>query len=162
MQPKEEIESFYSKPDPWDYQKTEADIKRREKLVRLAGLHGPYERCLDIGAGEGWITQLYPAKIVHGFEISDQAAARFPQNVKRVLQPEGKYDLICATGVFYGHYDWRLFMEFIKNHGSRIVLVSSMAHGELPCVDTIGKCLHDERYPYRHTEQRTRIFEVAK
>lgn len=161
MQPIDEIEKSYKAEDPWHYKTTPDDINRKKKLIDLASKFGPYERALDIGAGEGWITQDLPAKEIHGYEVSDNAASRFPENVKRVLAPQGKYDLILATGIFYGHYNWQLFMEFIRNHASKHILVSSMVPGEHVCVNEIGKVIHQEEFKYRHCNQRTRMFQVG-
>lgn len=160
MQAFEEIEKSYNTPDPWGYKTNPLDARRKAILTGIAGFHGPYEKCLDIGAGEGWITEAYPAKILHGLEVSNQAAARFPENVKRVVVPEGKYDLICATGIFYGHYNWPFFLQLIKEHASKHVLVSSIASWELKQVDGIGKEIFRAEYVYNVDKQRTRIFEV--
>lgn len=162
----EQIEESYNTPDPWQYQVTQDDIDRKDRLITVAKGFADdlpdkkYLRCLDIGAGEGWITKDYPAKELYGYEVSNQAAARFPVNVKRVVAPEGKYDLICATGVFYEHYHWEFFLKMIKNHASHHVLVSSVRQWELPVVNTIGPCLYSETFKYREWEQLLRIFKV--
>ena len=160
MQPFKEIEESYNNPDPWGYQSNRDDILRRDILIDISKRFGPYERCLDIGAGEGWITKMYPAKEIFGYELSHQAAARFPPNVNRATVIKGKYDLICATGVFYRHYDWRTFLNIIKTHASKHVLVSSIEDWEIPEVNKIGKVLYETRYKYRDWNQRTRMFEV--
>lgn len=161
MQPFEEIERNYEQPDPWGYQTNEDDQKRKRTIIEVATFFGPYQRCLDIGAGEGWITKDYPAKELHGYEYSNNAAARFPETVKRVVVPIGKYDLVCATGVMYGHYNWPFFMQLIKDHSSKYVLVSSIDAWELPCVNDIGKEIYRTQYDYREWKQRTRMFKLT-
>lgn len=160
MQPISEIEQSYNTVDPWQYQSNPDDINRKKILCGLSERFGPYERVLDIGAGEGWITSGYSGKNKHGLEVSNQAASRFPSNVKRVIVPEGKYDLVCATGIFYGHYNIPFFLKLIKECASRHILVSSIAAWEHKCVNDLGKEIHRQEYPYREWTQRTRIFEV--
>ncbi len=160
-QPKAEIEKSYETPDPWQYQKTPDDIRRKALLIAVAAAHGPYERCLDIGAGEGWITADYPARFRWGFELSDNAAARFPAAVQRANPPEGRYDLVAANGIMYGHYDHQLFFRLIRQHASRHVLISSVAAWELPQVSGLGKVIFEAKFPYRERlDQRIRMFEV--
>lgn len=158
MQSFKEIEDSYEKPDPWGYQSNAEDEKRKRVLIAVATLFGPFERCLDIGAGEGWVTQHYPAKQIHGYELSNKAASRFPSNVQRVVVPTGKYDLICATGIFYGHYNWPFFIQLIKNHASKYLLISSIDSWEIKEVETLGREMFRAEYPYREWKQRTRIF----
>ena len=63
MQTKQELENWYEQEDPWDYTITEDDIYRTHfYLTVLEDLDGTYERALDIGAGEGFITKDLPAK----------------------------------------------------------------------------------------------------
>lgn len=151
---------YRSKPDPWGYQTNRCDIFRKAKLLAVSYRFGPYKRCLDIGAGEGWITADYPADEIYGYEFSDTAAARFPANVKRVIEPEGKYDLITCTGIFYAHYDWYPLMQLVLNHASKHVIVSSIKQWEITEVNDIGRELHYEEFPYREFDQRLRVFQV--
>ena len=171
MQPFEEIEKQYEQEDPWGYKTNPSDLQRRKILWGISFAYGEgdgfdkfigFKRCLDIGAGEGWITQGYPALEVCGLEISNQAAERFPNNVKRVVAPEGDYDLVCATGIFYPHYNWPFFMELIQRHASNIVIVSSIEDWEHECVNKIGEELFRATYPYREYKQRTRVFRVKR
>jgi len=154
------LDTWYSQPDPWGYQTNNHDINRKERLIMLANFFGPFERCLDIGAGEGWITKDYPAKEIHGYEKSDLAAARFPPNVGRPIPIVGKYDLVCATGVFYAHYPWDIFLGLVKEHASKYVLVSSIRDWEVECVEQIGTEIARQEYPYREFIQCTRVFRV--
>lgn len=162
MQPKDEIEKQYEIPDPWEYQKTPDDLNRKRILTMTVKIFGPYERLLDIGAGEGWITQDYPVPVLHGYELSNNASKRFPSNVKRIDIPDGSYDIVTCTGIFYPHYDWLGFMDIIYEHASKHVLVSSIKAWEHPCVDRIGNCIHEEEYKYREYVQRMRLFQVKR
>lgn len=166
MQPFNEIEAHYNKPDPWAYQTSPQDQRRRENLYHAVRIFGPYQRLLDVGAGEGWITAGYPVPVRHGLELSNQAAARFPAGVTHVVVPEGRYDLVACTGIFYGHYNWPFFMEVIRRHASRHVLVCGVASWEHACVEQIGTPVYEERFPYwidgKEFQQRLRVFEVKE
>lgn len=104
-----------------------------------------------------------PADEIHGYEISDNAAARFPKNVTRVLDPQGKYDLVVATGVLYPQYDWDHFVNLIKAHASNIVLTSNIKSWEvMAAILTIpGKEIFSAEFSYRDYVQKLRIFDVS-
>lgn len=168
MQPKQEIEDNYKTPDPWGYQTREDDYERRERIRNAARRHCPnksgmYLKALDIGCGEGWISQYLPALNVHGFELSDNAASRFPVNVLRVTDPQDKYDLVITTGTLYGHYDWQGMTDIIKRCASRIVIVSYIATWELPeAIARIpGKQIEQIEFPYAEYIQRLRVFDLT-
>lgn len=163
-QPKSEILKPYEKPDPWGYKTNSDDIERRNLIVTIAKHYAPFESALDIGAGEGWITKELPAYNLYGYELSDEAANRFPKYVMRTLEPKGEYDLVVATGVLYPWYDWEIFVDMINRHASNIVLVSSMPKGE--CREAIekinGKQLLQMEFPYREHGQILRVFRMNK
>ncbi len=164
-QTKEQLETWYAQPDPWGYKASEADQFRLAKFLEVIHQFGPYKKLLDIGAGEGFLTSQYPVPVLHGYELSDAAAARFPANVHRAggqFQVDNDYDLVVATGVFYEQYDWSLFLELIKYAAAKHVLVSSIAHREHCCVNRIGKTLLDVSFDYGDYTQRLRLFEVSK
>ena len=111
MQTKGEIESWYSQQDPWDYEKTPDDQFRKETILEHLK---SYERALDIGAGEGWITQDIKAKEIHAIEWSDKAAERLKTPISRVFKPEGTYDLIMTNGTLYEQYNWQQIIDWLK------------------------------------------------
>lgn len=124
-------------------------------------MFGHFNCALDLGAGEGWITKDLPAYERWGYELSDNAAARFPPAVKRVLEPAGKYDLVVATGVLYGHYDWRKMLRIIRERASRIVLTCHIKSWELAAVAEVpGMQIIDFEFPYRDWTQKLRVFEI--
>lgn len=130
MQSKDELERWYSQADPWKYETTNDDAKRKQ--IILSKLSGKYKRALDIGAGEGFITKDLPATTIEAIEISDLAASRFPENVKRVHGPKGTYDLIIATGVFYDQYNWKQMHQWILDHASGTIVTSNIKSWEHP------------------------------
>lgn len=157
-QPKEEIEKFYEKKDPWAYTENPEDLKRKQKILeKLEGRH--YKRALDIGGGEGWISKDLPADEIEVLEISDNAKSRLPEGVKGVSEATGKYDLIVGTGIMYHHYDYQRFLDIIRQHSSGAVLLSNIASWE---VDEVSQQLGEstvEEFPYREFIQRLRFYE---
>jgi len=153
---KEYLEKFYSTPDPWGYQKNKDDIKR--KKIILKKIDGKFKRALDIGCGEGWITKDLPADMIYGYEISDNACKRFPKNVKRILEPKGKYDLIIATGVLYEHYDYEFFHKMIEKHASGIVLTCNLLLEEMPLNK---KPIFKTQFLYRERIEQLRVYDYS-
>lgn len=159
MQDPKEIDQFYKDHrDPWGYQDNLDDIIRRDYIVQIARFWGPYARCLDIGAGEGWITQSLPAEEIFGYELSDTAASRFPPVVQRVVKPSGKYDLVVATGVLYTHYDLGRLIGLIHDHSSAIVITSGIKAWEPAAIKLIGDEIFSAEFPYRDYVQKLRVF----
>jgi hypothetical protein len=167
MQPKSEIDDHYKNPDPWGYQKSEDDYRRSEKICNMARRYAPavglFTRALDVGCGEGWITQRLPAMNIHGYEISDNAASRFPVNVSRIVSPSMKYDLVVSTGTLYPHYDWESMTDIISRCASRIVLLSYIAAWEFkPALERIpGKQVELLEFEYGEFTQRMRVFDLT-
>lgn len=163
IQSKEEIEASYQTPDPWGYQSSNEDRIRKERIVSVCRKYAPFLLALDVGCGEGWISEALPAKIVHGYEISDAAAARFPVNVRRVINPDMRYDLVVTTGTLYGHYDWQGMTEIIRRCASRILAVSYIAAWEFaPAIDRLpGKQIEQIEFPYNEHTQRLRVYDLT-
>lgn len=157
MQSKKELENWYTDTDPWKYQTNKDDEFRRQKILDACG--GTYERALDIGAGEGWITKDLPAKEIHAIELSDVASSRFPNNVTRVDEPKGKYDLIIATGVLYQQYDWKRIHKWIEDSAVKRVVTCNIQDWEIPLL--MGKEIHTEAFPYRDYTQKLRVYDVS-
>lgn len=156
MQSKQDLEHWYSKNDPWQYESNSEDLKRKTRI--LSHLKNTYKRALDIGAGEGFITRDLPAKTIHAIEISDKAASRLPKPIERVHEPQGKYDLIIATGVFYDQYDWKKMHQWIMQHAIGTVLTSNIKSWEhqLP-----QKPIFEETYTYREYEQHLCLYDFS-
>lgn len=164
MTTKEGLEDWYKTPDPWEYRITPDDQTRRQHIIyALLSLGGSFSRALDLGAGEGWITEALPAAVKHAYELSDIAASRLPPGVDRVLSPKDKYGLVVATGVLYEHYDWELFTDLIKTHASKIVLTCSIEAWESrSAIQQIpGQQIFQMIFPYRQYWQKLRVFDVS-
>lgn len=157
MQPKSEIENWYKQPDPWGYESNESDKNRKQRILEILSVYSTFDRAIDIGCGEGFITQDLPANEIHGIELSDNAAERLPKNVKRVHKPEGKYDLILCTGMLYRQYDYRKFLDWINEHARGIVLTSNIKSWQIN--DLPDKyLLYQEDFPYREYTQNLRVY----
>ncbi|MFZ1721700.1 MAG: class I SAM-dependent methyltransferase [Microgenomates group bacterium] len=118
IQSQEELESWYQKDDPWDYEDSFDDIKRRDIL--LAELpKRPYKNVLDIGCGHGFVTRELPGEKVIGLDMSERAVRHANLDAKNnpklsyvagdlykitELFQRKTFDLIIITGVLYPQY----------------------------------------------------------
>jgi hypothetical protein len=158
MQTKQELEEWYEQDDPWEYTVTPDDIyRKRFYLTVLEGLGEYYDRALDVGAGEGFITGDLPAEQIHAIEISDNAASRLPKNVERVFVPEGTYDLVLVTGLLYKQYDHERIARLVSDAASKHVCVGGIEDWLLPY--PFGRMIETFRFPYR---EYTSVFNVYK
>ncbi len=115
IQSSQELDAFYSTPDPWGYYNNPHDTIRKARI--LAALPRlDYQNALDIGCGNGFITNDLPAKGVIGLEFSEKAVTW----AKEHAAPQVEYrqgsifdlpdldlppmDLIVITGVLYPQY----------------------------------------------------------
>ncbi len=157
-QTEEQLNEFYTTPDPWGYQTHPDDTMRKQAILGTLAKYGEFDKGLDLGAGEGWITADLPAKVKCGYELSDVAASRFPKGVKRVKKLSGKYDLIVACGVLYKEYEVEALLEAIKKHAGRIVLTCNIEGLEVNTLDF--KVLEEFTFPYREYVEHLVIYEV--
>ena len=105
MEQYNEIENWYKKEDPWGYKTNPNDLARKSEIIHsLLSLNIKFNRALDIGCGEGWITKDLPAKEIDGIEISNNATNidRFPNNVNRIFSPQEIFlnDNLTFDGVY--------------------------------------------------------------
>lgn len=156
MQSKEELENWYSTPDPWGYTQNPEDTKRKEIILSYLTEH---KKALDIGAGEGWITKDIPAQIIHALEISDKASSRFPTNVTRVTTPDTDYDLIVACGVLYQQYDWQRMIDILKT-SKKTILTCNISDWELG-LEQLGKPDVEIYFPYRNYQEHLCVYNVV-
>lgn len=163
MQTKKEIEDSYRDGSPWDYETNPEDAKRKKIILDRLSTHAPFMRALDLGCGQCFITRDLPANEIFGYELSDNAASRFPTNVKRVIEPDGGYDLVVATGVFYAHYDFKTLLGLVHKHAYQIFLTCNIKEWVVPALDEFkSKTVHEEFFPYREYTQHLRIFDFGR
>lgn len=162
MQSKLELEHWYQNPDPWAYKTNPDDLKRKAEIIMTLNVINnfqEYNKAIDIGCGEGFVTESLPAKLIHGIEISDKAAERFALNVTRVHQPDGKYDLVMTTGTLYQQYDHRQIKEWVQACASKHVLVAGIKDWLIHY--DFGKVIFEKEFAYRQYTQRLIIYEVG-
>lgn len=153
------LEAWYEKSDPWGYRSEADDAYRKTFLCQLVNAYKP-KKVLDIGCGEGFVTESINADELHGLEISDKAAARIPSHIKRVLAPEGSYDLVLTTGTLYKEYDHTQIAAWIKQADSRWVVVAGIKDWLLPY--SFGKIVEQHEFDYRgHLRQQVTVYETS-
>jgi len=115
IQKTEEIDKWHLEKDPWGYESNSFDKKRKNILLaEIPELD--YKNVLDIGCGQGFITQDLPGENVIGVDISEKAIKFAQEKNSEVEFKAGsifdlntmfsstKFDLIVITGVLYKQY----------------------------------------------------------
>lgn len=116
-QSKEQIDEFYlAHEDPWGYFSSDHDRLRKDVLIAELSGH-VIGRALDIGCGNGFITESIPASAVVGVDISTAAIQEATRRSKSVSVEYlagslfdlptlelGKFDAVFITGVLYDQY----------------------------------------------------------
>jgi SAM-dependent methyltransferase len=157
LQPIEELEAFYGRPDPWEYERSADDARRRTELLSLLPARDP-KRTLDIGCGDGFVTFGLPGAQVVGVDISAAAIAwalkarssrrdakRFEFRQGSVFELSarelGTFELVVITGVLYPQYI-----------GKGFSVVSQLVDELLVDAGVLVSCHIDEwqppRFPY--------------
>ncbi len=118
LQPLDEIERWWERPDPWEYEDNPDDINRRAMLLSVLPAR-QYQSVLDIGCGNGFVTERLPGKRIIGIDVSENAlshARKRCKNQKHIkfmqhslfdlphLGWEDAFDLVIITGVLYPQY----------------------------------------------------------
>jgi len=118
LQPLEELEKWWEKPDPWNYENNLSDLNRRAMLDSVLPKK-QYKRVLDIGCGDGFMTARLPGEEIIGVDVSKKAiqqAEKKNNDLKHIrfyahslfdlptLQWDQSFDLILITGVLYPQY----------------------------------------------------------
>jgi SAM-dependent methyltransferase len=119
VQPRRELEDFYVEDDPWGYLSHPGDAAR---VARLLAALPPldYERTLDLGCGNGFVTACLPGHELVGVDLSERAiehaTRRVPSTPGRRVSfvasslfdlsaaEIGTFDLIVVTGLLYPQY----------------------------------------------------------
>lgn len=160
MQSKQELEDWYSEPDRWGYFNNPEDLKRLKKILAILGWGKKrYSKAIDIGCGEGFITQHLPADEIYGLDLSDNATNRLPSNVKAVKEPQGKYDLVISTGTLYAQYDHEAIYKMIMSCASEYILIAGIEDWLIP--KDFGTPIEVQSFPYREFKQKISIYHVA-
>ena len=114
LQKIDDLEKWNNTEDPWGYNKNSHDSLRKVFLLDNIPKR-EYENVLDIGCGQGFITNDLPGKNIYGVDISKTAIKYACKNNNKVDYSVGsifeinklfkiQFDLIIITGVLYPQY----------------------------------------------------------
>ena len=141
--------------DPYHFKTNPSDAVRRNKIIKALG-KTKYKRALDIGCGEGFITQKLPAEEIFGYDISPTALSRLPKNViplKR-REIEGTFDLIVVAAVLQPEHDAEDAITIINKHASGTILLCHRS--EVEDLDAVAKIkapqLSELMFPYTNKD----------
>lgn len=172
IQPIDNLESWHSSKDPWQYHGNKDDILRREILFSELP-NKNYQNVLDIGCGQGFITKKIKAENVIGVDISE-SAIKFanedcPENVTfkqgSIFEIDQlfdiKFDLIIITGVLYKQYIgessnliYILIDKILKENGNLVsVHINEWSICKFPYLK-----IKEVIYPYREYNHKLEIF----
>lgn len=165
-QSKESLERWWKTPDAWGYKINPDDADRKERILKACRKFAPeggYKKALDIGAGEGWITKDLPADEIWGYEISDTAASRWPEDVRRLkgldYLERGTFDLVTLCGVLYKQYDWSTMIVIAvaaAAAGAKVVTCNIKSWEKYHFLEDMK--LYEEEFPYRQYTERLAIY----
>lgn len=158
---KEYLEEWYSVEDPWEYKKNDDDYKRRDIISDFIRKYGDFDSILDIGCGEGFVTCKLPAKEVWGYDLSNNATKRLPDNVHKFSLENRKFDIVCCMGLIYRHYDWKGIIKMAQKYSNKYVFTSHLIDVEHPNINDIGKLLETKTFDYRGSKQIIRMYELS-
>lgn len=154
-QTKQEIEDWYEKPDRWGYFESEKDNLRKQIILSLLDT---YNTALDIGAGEGFITEDLPAKQIYAIEWSENAKARLHDKISLDI-PDIKFDLVISSGTLYEQYDHEEIYNLIKKYAGKHILVAGIKEWLIDY--DFGTKLQEIEFPYGQYTQRATLYLVA-
>jgi 2-polyprenyl-3-methyl-5-hydroxy-6-metoxy-1,4-benzoquinol methylase len=120
LQTGKDLNEWFSKTDPWEYESNLDDKKRKDILFSTLP-DREYKKVLDIGCGHGFVTRDMPGKKIIGVDYSDKAIVQanktLPKSKKKKISyqvgdlftldedfPPHSFDLIVITGVLYPQY----------------------------------------------------------
>jgi len=118
---------IYEKPDPFQFKTNPSDSIRRDKIIKALG-NRRFKRALDIGCGEGFISQHLPADEIYGYDVSPLAMSRLPENVKALKRDEiqGDFDLVIVAGILYTQdecSDIQDVIRIVNKHASGVIVL---------------------------------------
>jgi len=167
-----ELEDFYGIADPWGFEHNPEDKKRKEILLSEIP-DRKYERVLDIGCGNGFITRDLPGREIIGADISSTAVGHARKYESPRLRfvcasifdlpkcTEGTFDLVLITGVLYPQYIGRSYNfiypiveSLLRENGILVsVHIDDWYSGRFPFL-----LLNELHYPYREYIHRLEVY----
>ena len=116
IQTAKELDTYYVSPDPWGYYQNKHDAARKSILLEAIKAYA-FGRALDIGCGNGFLTESFPATEIIGIDISSEAIveAKSRSRNKHISYVAaslfelpnldlGAFDCVLITGVLYEQY----------------------------------------------------------
>lgn len=180
IQSRDDLETFWSQPDPWGFRSHPDDQTRRVKL--LAALpQSRYGRALDVGCGDGFLAEELPAEYVVGLDLASgaiaQATARAEARGAIHLAYQrgslfdlprlslGTFSLIIASGILYREQylgdatalAGQLLADALQPGGDLVVAGIDPWLSVTPPLTL----LHRERFPYREYTYRLEVWRRA-
>lgn len=175
---KEEIENFYEKSDPWGYKTNPSDKFRKQRILKVLNEfleksgRQKFKRTLDLGCGEGWITEDLPAEEIIGIDISSQAIERtkksaskaqyYSLDLNEILIKDlliGNFDLIVATGIFYKDYIKPKVVEKIIDYLEPGGILLSCHIKQWKIFRPKLSKLYQEEFPYREYDEELILYQ---
>ena len=173
IQSQKDLDYFHNDIDPWNYEKSNDDLIRREILLREISAFSP-KKILDIGCGQGFITSKLNADEIIGLDISSSAIehAKHQNKNKKIRYlnlsifelfncNNFKFDMILITGVLYPQYIgdsssliYTLIDKILQPGG---ILVNVHIDNWYNCSWPYIK-IKDFYYPYRNYTHKFEIF----
>jgi len=169
-----ELDEFHKKQDPWNYENNDEDLKRIDYLLKQ--LHSKtYNKVLDIGCGQGFVTKQLPGTEIVGVDISEEAIKHAKSSNKdyhinylscsifdlNTNFSNNRFDLIVITGVLYPQYIGNsssliyLIIDKLLNKGGTLISVH---------IDSWYKCqfpyfkAKEILYPYRTYNHKLEVY----
>lgn len=173
VQTAEKLDAHYVSPDPWGYYKSKHDAARKSILLDAIKSY-TFSRTLDIGCGNGFITESFPAARVTGIDISGEAIAEARSRSKsdRITYIAGSlfqlpkldlgtFDCVLITGVLYEQYIgnsypliYKLVDSLLEQGGTLIsVHIDNWYFARFPY-----SRVHRRSYPYREYRHLLEIY----
>ena len=165
-QSRAELDEWYGKTDPWEYRTTPDDAKRR--MMILAAIPDGVDSIIDLGCGEGFITEKLVAERVVGVDVSRKPLKRctFKGETYRIdmfsddITILGQFDLVLVTGVLYGSTDEDI-ARIVRLLNPGKYLLSCHITGWSYNVEALNKTLElisEKTFPYRQYKERLGLY----
>jgi SAM-dependent methyltransferase len=171
MQSKIQLEKFYEKDDPWGYETNKED-KKRKKIIIDTLKHNLFPNVLDIGCGQGFITEDLPSLLKYGCDLSSTAMKRLPTNVIPISLDElicgetkcgitiPRFGLVTTMGTLYKQYDYKQIVELVNKYADSLVLTCNIESWEKKLFPD-NKMIYEKKFKYRQYTERLAIYDLS-
>ena len=166
LQPIDDLEKWWENPDPWGYENNPDDMNRKAMLLSVLPKK-QYQKVLDLGCGNGFVTTRLPGKEIIGVDVSANAIRHAKDRSKEFphiqylqhsifdlpdLGWSASFDLIIITGVLYPQYIGKseklayiILDDLLKKNGHLVSChIEEWYQCRFPYIT-----LHRDYYPYR-------------